>query len=126
MAQLKSKREQKKQERDDRVQAVHRAHPDIADVDARSRRTPSPACAKASAEKRPGSMLPIPSTRRCSPNDENCSLNTAFQRKFMSHSGIVPSARIAVTCAWRALRLPKRPTPRSQFSCQRPAGKISR
>ena len=35
MAQLKSKREQKKQERDDRVQAMHRAHPDIADVDAR-------------------------------------------------------------------------------------------
>lgn len=35
MAQWESKREQKKQERDDRVQAMHRAHPDIADVDAR-------------------------------------------------------------------------------------------
>lgn len=35
MAEWTSKREQKKQERDERVQAMHRAHPDIADVDAR-------------------------------------------------------------------------------------------
>ncbi len=35
MAQWESKREQKKQERDERVQALHRTHPDIADVDAR-------------------------------------------------------------------------------------------
>lgn len=35
MAQWQSKREQKKQECEARVQAMHRAHPDIADVDAR-------------------------------------------------------------------------------------------
>lgn len=35
MAQWESKREQKKQERDARVQAMHQAHSDIADVDAR-------------------------------------------------------------------------------------------
>ena len=35
MAQWESKREQKKQERDDRVQAMHRIHPDIAELDAR-------------------------------------------------------------------------------------------
>ena len=35
MAQWESKREQKKQERDARVLAAHRAHPDLADADAR-------------------------------------------------------------------------------------------
>ena len=33
MPQWESKREQKKQERDERVQAMHRAHPDLADAD---------------------------------------------------------------------------------------------
>lgn len=35
MAEWTSKREQKKQERDERVQSMHNAHPDIAEIDAR-------------------------------------------------------------------------------------------
>lgn len=52
MAQWESKREQKKQECEARVQAMHQAHPDIADVDARMN-THALACVRKSLRGEP-------------------------------------------------------------------------